>query len=187
MIVVVQRRKWCHKRFQDARMNIPTISAPHIQGCQCQRLPRLASYSNSRRTCPDEHPPATPFELLTLQAVFSPRLSSAFLLPPLGSPPGARSMVCGHRSNAASPWPFSRYTPRSVRSNQPYTFWRRMRPASGAAVRRSRGRAGPARNMAAHTRACCLYAVMIGWRDEPPADGSPLRLACSLSSRVRRC
>jgi len=35
-------------------------------------------------------------------------------------------------------------------------------------------------------RACCLYAVMIGCRDEPPGDGSPLRLVCSLTNSVRR-
>ncbi len=45
---------------------------------------------------------------------------------------------------------------------------------------------GPACSNAAHAKACCRYAVMIGWRVEPPDDGSPLRRACSLSRRLRR-
>lgn len=61
-----------------------------------------------------------------------------------------------------------------------------MRPASGATARRSRGRPGPVCSNAAHASACCRYAVMIGWRVEPPGEGSPLRLACSLSRRARR-
>jgi hypothetical protein len=49
----------------------------------------------------------------------------------LGSILAASCAVWGHRCNAASPWLFNRYTPRSVRSNQQYTLRSKIRPASG--------------------------------------------------------
>src|SRR3982074_2018979 len=64
-----------------------------------------------------------------------------------------RSQPTGQRDSAAVPACVRPYTPRSTRKNQPYTLWRSIFGASGAAVLTSDVRRGPLASEAAQASA----------------------------------